>query len=83
MIPAPIFCHGVRPFGVTAVALLAVVATSLAARPARATVYDYTSGHADIGLAYDAGTGPRFFLQFAGDAEASGLTSEQLLAGHN
>ncbi|MBM4022939.1 MAG: PEP-CTERM sorting domain-containing protein [Planctomycetes bacterium] len=78
---ASAFCHGVRLFGVTAMALLAVVATSLATRPVRATVYDYTAGHADIGLAYDAGTGPRFFLQFGGDAEASGLTNEELIAG--
>ena len=62
-------------------ALVVLTAASLAARPARATVYDFTAGHADIGLAYDAGTGPRFFLQFGGDAEATGLTSEQLVAG--
>jgi len=81
MTPAPIFCRGVRPFGLAAGLLIALVAASFAARPARATVYDYTAGHADIGLAYDAGTGPRFFLQFGGDAEVSGLTSEQLVAG--
>jgi len=81
MTPAPIFCRGVQPFGLAAGLLIAVVAASFAARPAQATVYDYTAGHADIGLAYDAGTGPRFFLQFGGDAEASGLTSEQLVAG--
>ena len=65
--------------------LVVLTTASLAARPARATVYNYTAGHADIGLAYTsgtgAGTGPRFFLQFGGDAEASGLTSEQLVAG--
>jgi len=68
----------VRLFTIT---LVVLTTTSLTARPARATVYDYTAGHADIGLAYDAGTGPRFFLQFGGDAEATGLTNEQLVAG--
>lgn len=65
--------------------LVALATLNLAAPTARATVYDYTAGHADIGLAYTsgtgAGTGPRFFLQFGGDAEATGLTSEQLVAG--
>jgi hypothetical protein len=81
MTPAPICCRGVRPSGFAAVVCLAVAAASFVAHPARATVYDYTAGHADIGLAYDAGTGPRFFLQFGGDAEATGLTSEELVAG--
>jgi len=81
MTPArPRFLH-LWHIGLSAVVLLVLVAASLATRPARATVYDYTAGHADIGLAYDAGTGPRFFLQFGGDAEASGLTSEELVAG--
>lgn len=61
--------------------LVALATHNLAAPTARATVYNYTAGHADIGLAYDAGTGPRFFLQFGGDAEATGLTSEELVAG--
>jgi hypothetical protein len=65
--------------------LVALATLNLAAPTARATVYNYTAGHADIGLAYTsgtgAGTGPRFFLQFGGDAEATGLTSEQLVTG--
>jgi hypothetical protein len=65
----------------SALLLVALATHNLAAPTARATVYDYTAGHADIGLGYDAGTGPRFFLQFGGDAEASGLTNEQLVAG--
>jgi len=73
--------HRLERHRLSSMLLLALVAHHLAARPARATVYDYTAGHADIGLAYDAGTGPRFFLQFGGDAEATGLTNEQLVAG--
>jgi autotransporter-associated beta strand protein len=43
--------------------------------------FEYLSGHADIGLGYDSVSGPRLFLQFGGDAVATGLTTEQLIAG--
>lgn len=50
-----------------------------------ATTYNYTAGHADIGLAYTSGTGPgsgpRLYLDFAANAVATGLTSAQLQAG--
>lgn len=52
---------------------------------AMATAYDYTAGHCDIGLGYTSGTGsgsgPRLYLQFGGDAVATGLSSSQLIAG--
>ena len=64
---------------------LLIVLGGLEATPAHSQVRgagsDYIAGHADIGLAYDAATGPRFFLQFGGDARAIGLTNEQLVAG--
>lgn len=65
--------------------LLMAIVAGLVANPVFATTYSYTAGHADIGLAYTSGTGagsgPRLYLQFGGDAQASGLTNEQLVAG--
>ena len=54
---------------------------TLAHSQVRGAGSDFIAGHADIGLAYDAATGPRLFLQFGGDARAIGLTNEQLVAG--
>ena len=59
--------------------LAAVLSISADARTASATIYSYTAGHADIGLA-NSGS-PRLYLQFGGDAEATGLTNAQLVAG--
>jgi len=77
--------HSHRVAAVCAAVLLATSLFALPPRSAEATTYDYTAGHADIGLAYTSGTGagsgPRFYLQFGGDAEATGLTNEQLVAG--
>ena len=67
---------------------LVLLSTSLLALPPRsaeATTYNYTAGHADIGLAYTSGTGagsgPRLYLEFGANAVATGLTNAQLQAG--
>lgn len=71
--------HSHRVAAVCAAVLLTTSLFALPPRSAEATTYDYTAGHGDIGLA--SGLGLRFFLKFGGDAEATGLTSEQLIAG--
>ena len=59
--------------------LCACVLAGLASHPVLATVYDLTSGHADIGLG--SSPAPRLFFQFGADTVATGLSNAQLLAG--
>lgn len=70
---------------VFAAVLLSTSLLSLPPRSAEATTYNYTAGHADIGLAYTSGTGagsgPRLYLEFGANAVATGLTNAQLQAG--
>jgi len=77
--------HSHRVAAVCAAVLLVTSLLVLPPRSAEATTYDYTAGHADIGLAYTSGTGagsgPRLYLGFAGNAVATGLTSAALEAG--
>lgn len=69
----------------SAAVLLASGVLFLPPRSVEATVYDFTAGHADIGLAYTSGTGagsgPRLYFEFGANAVATGLTSAQLQAG--
>lgn len=68
-----------------AAVLLVTSLLVLPPRSAEATTYNYTAGHADIGLAFTSGTGagsgPRLYLEFGANAVATGLTSAQLQAG--